>query len=130
MVPLPRQPTRDRPGGHDQAVVRDLVAVGERDDPPVEIEPGGGDTAPPRDVEAVHHIGLAEQDPFGLPLTGEQPLRQRRAVVRQVGLVTDQRDVTVETAVPERLDGPQARERGAHDDDVADHGSMESTSAP
>ena len=60
----------------------------------------------------------------------EQPLRQRRPVVRHDGVVADHGDRAVEAGGAQRLGGAQPGERGPDDDDVAHHASIRSTSGP
>ena len=94
------------------------------------IEPHGAGRQPPVDVERRDVVGLAQRDPVDLPLAREQPLRERRAIVRQVALVADHGDRAVEAGGAQRLGGTKAGERGTDDDDVAHHASIRSTSGP
>ena len=56
----------------------------------------------------------AQRQVLGLPLAGEQLLRERRTVVRQVRLGSHQHDPAVEAVPAQRLRGPQPRQRGPH----------------
>ena len=89
---LAGQAARHRPRGEDQPVERHDGAVGELDGASVDVERGGRHTEAQVEAERVDVVGLAQGDAVGLPLAGEQLLRQRRPVVGQVLLGADQRD--------------------------------------
>ena len=57
---------------------------------------------------------LAQRELLGLGLPREELLRQRRAVVRELGLGADEHEPAVEAFTPQGLDRAQARERRAH----------------
>ena len=103
------------------AVERDLAAVGDDQPAPVDVEAGRRGTESPRHAERVEVVGLAELDPVGLPFAGQQLLRQRRSVVRPVGLRTDDDQLAVVPAGAQRLDGAQPGQRASDDDDALEH---------
>ncbi len=80
--------------------------------------PGGGRAELPVEVELGRGVGR-ERDPLEAPLASQDLLGQRRAVVGQVGLVTDQGEATVEALRPQLLGGaealPSRRRRSRHD---------------
>ena len=71
--------------------------------------------------ERVVSLLLAEKGLLRLPGALEHLLRERRAVVGAMWLVANQRELTIEASVAQRFGRTQARERGANDDDAAQH---------
>ncbi len=105
-----------RPGGDDEAVVVELLAVVERQRAAAQVERRGTSTEAPLDRE--HLVdGGRQHDAVGLPLTGEDLLRQRRPVVGGVGLVADHDDAARVALVAERLGRLHAGDGRAGDDD-------------
>ncbi|MBB4783584.1 hypothetical protein BJY27_004545 [Streptomyces rapamycinicus] len=106
-------------GGDQQPVVLHRGAIGERHPLGRHVQRGRGDAQPPPRVDRAApgegrlvHRHQAEQDLLG----------QRRTVVRLVRLVrlvTDHGERAGGALLPERLGGPQPRQGGTHDDDVA-----------
>jgi hypothetical protein len=87
---LAGQRPRARAGGQHDGVRHDLVAVGQDDGVPTGVEPDGRRPEAPGHVERV--VLLAQQVQRGLVHgSGQEALRQRRAVVGQVRLVADDR---------------------------------------
>ena len=70
--------------------------------------------------EGVERLRLAEDDPVGFPVAGEQLLGQRRAVVGQVRLGPDERDGAAEPVRTQGLARPETGQRGADDDDAVE----------
>ena len=81
-----------------------------------DVERDRPSTEAPVDVEVVEALA-AQRRLLGLPVAGEQLLRQRRPVVREVGLGADHHDSAVEAQPAQLLRRPQARERRADDGD-------------
>ena len=107
------QRARGRAGGEQRAVERERLAAVEGQDARGGVERGRPHAEPQLDLELV--VGRAAQrELLGLPLTGEQLLRQRRTVVREVRLGADEHDPAVEPVPAQRLGGPQPRQRGPH----------------
>ena len=104
--------SRPGPGGEDQPVVRELVAVGEHDAPAGAIEPRRGHAQAPLRVEGVRR----EQDAFRVVLAGQQLLRQRRPGVRPVNLLAHHDQLAVEPSGSSGLRRPQPGERRPNDD--------------
>ena len=120
-VALAGQPARRRPGRDDEPVERDLAPVGDHQPARLDVETGRRCTESPRHAERVEVVGLAELDPVGLPLAGQQLLRQRRSVVRSMCLGADDDQLTVVPAGAQRLDGAQPGQRASDDDDSLEH---------
>src|SRR5207244_6521756 len=104
------------------------VSVGERaidkqDASGAEADRRHAHTKPHLQLERVVPVLPAEKGLFRLPGALEYLFRERRAVVGAMWLVANQRELTVEASVTERLGRTQARQRGAHDGDAAQHGS-------
>ena len=99
-----------------QAVEGDPLAVVELDGPAGDVERDR--TAPEAPVEPEVVEALApERRLLGLPVAGEELLRQRRAVIRQVVLGADHHEAAVVTEAAQLLRRAQAREGRADDGD-------------
>src|SRR5581483_2524162 len=72
------------------------------------------------DVEGREALLVSQEDALDAPLAGEQVLRERRPVVRQVLLLADQHQAPVVALAPERLDGAQAGQARTDDGDRAE----------
>ena len=103
-------------GRDQQSVVGHLVAVGQQHLPVVTIQAGRRDAQAPVGVDRPHprQLGVTRRHP---PL--EHLLGQRRAVIRLVHLVADERQRTGESLVAQCLRGSQTGKGGANDDDPA-----------
>ena len=113
-----RQAARDGTGRDDQSVEVDELTVVELDLPVGEREPSGAAPEPPVELEIVAAL-FAQHDVVGFGPPGEQLLRQRRSVVRQMRLGADRDHRAVEAVATQRLRGAQPRERHADDRDPA-----------
>jgi hypothetical protein len=137
-LPLARLGPRScaRSGGDEHAIVREHAAVGEAHALVLRVELDGGDAEPPLDPldRAPARQGRARRrDP-----AGEHGLRQRRAIVREMGLVADDRQFAAEALGAQRLGRAKPGQRGADDDDPAAriggrgeaHGDVSAPSSP
>ena len=62
-----------------------------------------------------------QQQPLTLQRAGQVFLGERRALIRQPGLIADQDDLPGEALAPQRIDGLDGRLAAAHDDDPFVH---------
>jgi hypothetical protein len=113
------QPARAGAGGEHDRVGGEPCALVERHGAGRRVELDGPHPQPPRDVEVL--VVLQQRLRGRLVRRGEEGLRQRRPVVRQVRLVADDGDVTRETLRPQRPRRRDTGERGADDQDGAHH---------
>jgi hypothetical protein len=117
-VGLVGQPARHRAGGDHQPVVGHLAPVGAHD-PPLEVEAGRPDPEPEVGPELL--VGLASQGHrVAVGGAGEEGLRQRRAVVGEVGLGPEHGQRAGEPEPTQLLGRPQPGQRRADDDDPVD----------
>ena len=84
-IVLSRQLARARTGGEDRTLEAQVLSAVEFDPVLGEIESDGTGRESPFDVERGDVLGLAQRDPVDLPLAAQQPLRERRPVVRHDG---------------------------------------------
>jgi len=127
VVDLRQVLTRNRDTAHVAAGGEDQLAVARR-------VAADGNGAPPA-VDGLHayaepHVHMvvlvelpgAQVQPLEFGLAGEELLRQRRALVGQVGLLAGQDDVVAVAAVAQRYDGLGGRLAGSGDDNGIVHG--------
>jgi hypothetical protein len=94
----------------------DLLAIGEMHFLGGPIESGGRHAEPPTGVDRppARQLGV-----IGRHRPQQDLLRQRRAIVRFVRLVADDRKLPAEALLAQRLGSAEAGQRGADDDDLA-----------
>ena len=88
------QTDRIRAGGDDQAVERDLLAVVEGDEPTPGVEPYSATSASEIKTQFRDLVRASQQDALGIPLAGQELLRQRRTIVGFMRLIADQDDLS------------------------------------
>ena len=107
----------------DQPVVVGERATGKRDASGAEIDRRRAHAKPHVERERVVPLLPAEKGLVRLPGALEHLLRERRAVVGAMRLLANERQLTVEASVAQRLGRAQTRKRGANDHDAMQHGS-------
>ena len=107
-----------RTGGDDEAIERKAGAIREGHRACSRGQPRGGGTATQVDLQRFY-LAIAEQpDAIGLPLAGQNFLRQRRPVVGRFRLVADQGDGAGIARRTQSSAGTDPGERGTDDDDL------------
>ena len=114
-----RQPARRRARRDHRTVVRDGVSVVGRDGAGADVEGGGAHAEPQLEVEVVVRLA-AQREAVGLGLAGEEVLRERRPVVREVGFGAHEAEGPVEAQAAQLLRRAQAGERRTHHDDTTE----------
>jgi len=104
-------------GGYHGAVERQAVPVVEHEGVSDHIQSGGNMPEPEIETESVDLLRVPQTDTVESPRPGQKLLRQRRAVIRLVGLRTDHDDPPAVTLGAQRLSGAQSGQRCAHHGD-------------
>ena len=110
------EPARAHAGGHDQAVPRDGLPVGEGQRVRVQVDALDAGPEPPLDV--LGGRALPERQPVALHRAAEQLLRERRPVVRRVLLVAEHDDPAGVPGGAQPLAHAQAGQARSDDGDV------------
>ena len=108
-----RQRARRRAGGDHEAVEGERLARVEGEGAGTEVDGVGAGRQPEVEIEVVV-VELPERELLDLGLPREEVLRQRRPVVRELGLGADEHEAAVEPLTAQGLDRAQSRERRAH----------------
>jgi hypothetical protein len=98
-VTLDRPLTSSSSAGNDQTVERDFLPVGQRQRPTFEVDMRGLHTEPQLDRHGSHVRRIYQGSPSRVPLAGKDLLRQRRAVVGQMGFHPQEDELVVVTVV-------------------------------
>ena len=106
----------------DQPVVVSERATGQRDAFGAEIDRRRAYAKPHVERERLVPVFLAEKGLVRLPGALEHLLREWRAVVGTMRLLANERQLTVEASIAQRLGGAQTRKRGADNHDAMPHG--------
>ena len=115
------EPPRPAADAQQQVVVGELAAVVEPDAPRAAVDGRHAHAEPRLDAVLLVEVRAAQPQPLALELAGEVFLRQRRAVVGQVGLVAHQHDRARVALAAQRVDGLHRRVARADDDDPLCH---------
>ena len=115
-----RQPPRPRAGGQNQRVVRQLTPALDANLLVGAIDPDGLHLGQQRDVLVGINRGRPEQQPLHRQLALEVGLGEGRALVGRGRLFANQRNLALETALPQPLRRLAAGLAGADNDDAFD----------
>src|SRR4051794_36675320 len=111
---------RARSGGDDQRPEPDARSVVQPDRPGVEVKQRRPQAEAKLDAQVGVRVRVAQ--PHELPLAPQNLLGQRRAVVRRLALLPDERDRAGEAALAQPLRGADPGQAGADDDDSVGRG--------